>query len=110
MLKKNQNNSIIPEKANYTIGLSYAKSGEFEKAISILTSVISNNPEYSDAYQKRAASYLGINDRESAYAGFNEAIQLNKNDYISMRWKLETRTRDVISKTEITELFNKEKI
>jgi tetratricopeptide (TPR) repeat protein len=89
-------------------GIENAKSGEFEEAIDSFSSVIRRKPEYADAYRMRAFAYLGVKDKESALAGFKEANQINKKDYVAMRWITKIQLGELVP--DIAELFRSNQV
>jgi tetratricopeptide (TPR) repeat protein len=78
----------------YERGLRYAKEQKYDEAIDDFSFVITLDPEYADAYRMRAGAYWARKDKdrkdkdyESSYAGYCEALQVNKGDVLSMRWR-----------------------
>jgi len=102
---KKKNSSLDIE---YTHGMENAKSGKFEDAINNFTNIICNNPEYADIYRLRAFAYLGNKNKESAFAGFKEANQINKSDHLSRRWITKIQLNEAIP--DIAELFKNDKV
>ncbi|MBU0764553.1 MAG: tetratricopeptide repeat protein, partial [Bacteroidetes bacterium] len=56
---------------------SKARGGNFEEAIDLYTSAINADPEYENAYLRRAFAYINIKDYEKAVADYTAIIKNN---------------------------------
>jgi tetratricopeptide (TPR) repeat protein len=60
-------------------GISYAQSGDYDRAIADLSQAIRLNPKDDNAYNWRAYAYSQKRDYDRAIADYNQAIRLNPN-------------------------------
>ena len=60
-------------------GISFAKSGEYQKAIECFDKAIDLNPNFAEAYCNRGVTYCHLKQYERAIEDYAKAIELNPN-------------------------------
>lgn len=81
---------------NLWAGLTYAKMGEYHKALRSYGDAIAASDRYTPAYYNRGLTYMMLGDYEKAVADFNESIRLspNKAEYYFKRGVALEKMRD----------------
>jgi tetratricopeptide (TPR) repeat protein len=68
---------------NYTLGLWAVTDGRFDEAVRELSLSIDDDPDDAEAYQQRAAAYLGLDRVKEAMADARKAMALAPDDATS---------------------------
>ncbi|MEM7313460.1 MAG: tetratricopeptide repeat protein, partial [Planctomycetota bacterium] len=77
-------NSEIPDgRADFWIGVSYAKEGNFDEAIRMYTRTIRLNPAYKPAYNNRGLALMKLGRYDRAARDFEELIRRDRNDSVA---------------------------
>jgi tetratricopeptide (TPR) repeat protein len=63
----------------YNLGLDKARQGDFAGAIKEFSRAIKINPDFADAYYKRAITRFDFGDLEGAVEDYNQVLQMNPN-------------------------------
>lgn len=81
---------------NLWAGLTYAKIGEYHKALRSYGDAIAASDRYTPAYYNRGLTYMMLGDYEKAVADFNESIRLapSKAEYYFKRGVALEKMRD----------------
>lgn len=75
------------ESANINLGLAYFGKGDFPKAISVLRSVVANNPRNPRARVNLGKVYFALDKFELAVMEFTRAVEINR-DYANAHYNL----------------------
>jgi tetratricopeptide (TPR) repeat protein len=72
MLKDEPHDSFL----NYALALEYAKEGDIQKAIELIESLLSKNPDYIGAYYQLGKYYEQTGQLQSAINTYNVGITI----------------------------------
>ena len=77
-------NSERPDgRADFWIGVTFAKEGKYDDAIRMYTRTIRLNPDYKPAYNNRGLAYMKLGRYDRAATDFDELIRRDRNDNVA---------------------------
>jgi len=93
-ITKNYERSRIvygPKKRTVERGISYAKQGDYKKAMQCYQQALEVDPLHRDAYVAKGAAYANLNKLEEAVVAFEKALKIDPDDRNARKYLAATK-------------------